>query len=135
MGEPNGNYRFAGVGFTGLSLDFGTTNSQLKKQASSQPLNNLTYDGATGRLSFQVTESPANVKGISFTGNIINDVSGNLAGLAGTWKGERALVVEGATRTAERAPGAHQQSALRATPPPSGLTVEGSWAAILNERE
>jgi hypothetical protein len=75
-----------------------------------------------GDVSFQAAQSGWNVRNITFTGSIIADAAGNVAGLEGTWKGTWIPVVVG--RAAETA----KARAL----PGVGLfpSATGTWAAV-----
>ena len=95
MSNPDNNFDFAGAGFVLLSLDIGTTSSgSLTDGSGFQPLSNITFDGTTGATSFAVAESPTiGVRNIKFSGNVINDGSGNAIGFTGTWQGIRVPVI------------------------------------------
>jgi hypothetical protein len=121
----NNNFVFAGVGFTLLSLDTGTVNvGSLSDGSSIQPLSNVTFDGATGAISFYVPDSPtAGVNDITFSGNTISDDFGNAIGFTGTWAGWRV----------ER-----EEPALRVHPPRPGppiFEVGGLWAGVIDRDE
>jgi hypothetical protein len=112
MTNVSGSFYFAGLGFTTLDVNLvtgGISNGQLSNQSFSQPCSDISYDSATGQVSFAVAESQELVRNILFTGNVIND-GGEPVGLSGTWKGDRVIVIR--------------------TEGPA-LTVEGYWAAVL----
>jgi hypothetical protein len=122
MSNPTGTYYFAGLGFSAFSLDIPgppfINHGSLSDQSFTQPCDDVSYDSATGQLSFVVAESPELVRDILFTGNVIIDGSGNAVGFSGTWKGDRVIVIK------------TEGAALPLQPPPSDLTVEGYWAAV-----
>jgi hypothetical protein len=136
MSNPDNNFDFAGAGFILLSLDVGTTSvGSLSDGSSSQPLGNITFDDATGAISFDVAESPTiGVRNITFSGNVINDDSGNAIGFTGTWQGVRVPVIieESARAAAPSAPVKREGPALRVSPPPIFDDVGGSWAAVVD---
>jgi hypothetical protein len=138
MSNPDNNFDFAGAGFILLSLDIGTISSgALSDGSSSQPLGNITFDDATGAISFDVAESPTiRVRNIRFSGNVINDDSGNAIGFTGTWQGVRVPipVEESATAAAQSAPTKREEPALGVLPPPI-FDVWGSWAAVVDRDE
>jgi hypothetical protein len=125
MSNPTNWYYFAGLGFTAFYLDIpgpGNINQgSLSNQSFTQPCSDISYDSATGQISFAVAESPELVRDILFTGNVISDGTGSDAGFSGTWKGDRVIVIR------------NEGTALPVQPPPS-LTVEGYWAAVLNPK-
>jgi hypothetical protein len=135
MSNPDNNFDFAGAGFILLSLDVGTTSvGELSDGSSSQPLSNITFDDATGAISFDVDESPTiGVRNITFSGNVISDDSGNAIGFTGTWQGFRAPVIfeESATASAQSAPAKREEPARGRFPRPI-FDVEGSWAAVID---
>jgi hypothetical protein len=135
MSNPDNNFDFAGAGFILLSLDIGTTSSgSLTDGSGFQPLSNITFDGTTGAVSFAVAESPTiGVRNIKFSGNVIDDGSGNAIGFTGTWQGVRVPVIieESATAAAQSAPAKPEKPALRVFPPPI-FDVGGSWAAVVD---
>ena len=122
-------YAFSGVGFTDLFTtgtgSSGSVSNQSITQPGntsfSQPLSNLTFDSATGAISFSVPESPANIRNVSFVGTVTNAVSGILTGMTGTWTGESVLVVEESERTTEQS--------RRVNRPPIGTATKGIWVA------
>jgi hypothetical protein len=126
MIDVSGTFYFAGLGFTTLDVNIvsgGISSGQLSNQSYSQPCSDISYDSTTGQVGFAVAESQQLVRNILFTGNVINDGSGNPVGLSGTWKGDRVIVI----RT--------EGAALPVQPPPSTLTVEGYWAAVLEPQQ
>lgn len=138
MSNANNNFDFAGAGFILLSLDVGTTSvGTLSDGSSSQPLSNITFDDATGAISFHVAESPTiRVQNIRFSGNVINDDSGNAIGFTGTWQGVQMPVIieESATAAAQSAPAKRKEPALGVFPPPI-FDVGGFWAAVIDRDE
>jgi hypothetical protein len=135
MSNPDNNFDFAGAGFILLSMDVGTTSvGTLSDGSRSQPLSKITFDDATGAISFDVAESPTiGVRNITFSGNVINDDSGNAIGFTGTWQGVRVPVIieESATAAAQSAPAKREEPALGVLPPPI-FDVGGSWAAVVD---
>jgi hypothetical protein len=116
----NNRYDFAGVGFTLLDLDTGKiSGGSLSDGTEFQPLSDVTFDNATGVISFRVAKSRiVGVHNISFTGNVIDDSAGNAIGFTGAWKGERIPIIA--------AP-----AAAAGVPPPVDV-VEGFWAAVVD---
>jgi hypothetical protein len=132
MNNPDGNFDFAGIGFTLLSLDVGTiSDGTLLGGSLSQPLGSVTFDNATGAISFSAAKSPAGVEDIAFAGNAIADDSGNVIGFTGTWQGVRVpiIVEELATVAAHRGRVEREKPALGITRPPF-FDASGSWAAV-----
>jgi hypothetical protein len=128
--EMDYQFYFAGVGFSSLSLSIGGNSSAgalsfADPAAESVPLGDISFDAAAGDVSFQAAQSGWNVRNITFTGSIIADAAGNVAGLEGTWKGTWIPVVVG--RAAETA----KARAL----PGIGLfpSATGTWAAVAHE--
>jgi hypothetical protein len=120
MTNPINNlFDFAGVGFTLFDLDTGIiSGGSLSDGAEFQPLSDVIFNNATGVISFRVGKSQtAGVQNISFTGDVIDDSSGNAIGFTGAWKGERIPIVT--------APAA-------AIVPPLVDVVEGRWAAVVD---
>lgn len=112
-----------------LNLDVGAINrGSLANQSFTQPLSDISFDNATGAISFAVAESPELVRDIQFTGNAITDGSGLAIGFAGTWKGERVIVVRTAAG-AEHTNRPGKEEALPG-PPPTSLAVQGYWSAV-----
>jgi hypothetical protein len=138
MSNPDNNFDFAGAGFILLSLDIGTTSSgSLTDGSGFQPLSNITFDGTTGAISFAVAESPTiGVRNIKFSGNVINDGSGNAIGFTGTWQGLRVPVIveESATADAQSAPAKREEPAIGVAPPVF-FDVQGLWAAVVDRDE
>jgi hypothetical protein len=133
MSNPDNSFYFAGVGFTQLNLTIGTTNyGTLSDGSNSQLLSNITFDDATGAVSFDVGESPTNVRSITFSGNVINDDSGYAIGFTGTWQGVRMPIImeESAAAAAKSGPAIREEPALGIFPPPI-YDVGGSWAAVV----
>lgn len=127
--NPDTSYYFAGLGFTVLNLSIGDRNAgSLVNQSLTQNLSDISFDNATGAISFAVAESPELVRDIQFTGNAITDDSGSAIGFAGTWKGERVTIIRSATG-AEHANGPRQEEALPGPLTP-GLAVQGYWSAV-----
>ena len=57
----------------------------------------------TGAVSFDAAESPTiGARNIKFSGNVINDGSGNAIGFTGTWQGIRVPVIVEESATAEK---------------------------------
>jgi hypothetical protein len=128
--NPTAQYYFAGLGFTMLGLDVRNSPNisfgSLTNQSFTQSLGDISFESATGTISFTVAASPEQVRDIVFTGNAITDSSGFVVGFSGTWKGERVIVVKAA-----RAQSPRKQANLFVPPPISSLTVEGYWSAAL----
>lgn len=124
MSNPDNNFDFAGAGFILLSLDIGTISSgSLSDASGSQPLSNITFNSTTGATSFHVAESPTTgVRNINFSGNVINDGSGNAIGFTGTWEGTRLPII--------RESDARSAPAIGVIPTP--FEVEGLWAAVID---
>jgi len=122
MSNPDGPYDFAGAGFVLLSLDIGNISTgSLSDGTRSQPLSHLTYNGATGAISFQVaTSQTENARNLSFTGTAIKDTSGNAIGFTGSWSGERTSISDPNTKAEVRLPGGIGAN-----------RVEGPWAAVV----
>jgi hypothetical protein len=118
------NCYFAGLGFSSLFLNLGQTSTgQLSAAGSTAPvpLSQVSYDAATGGISFHAAHGGWNVTNITFTGSVIGDGAGNVAGLEGTWKGTWIPVIEDrAAKTAKPLPGIP-------LPFPSAT---GGWAAV-----
>ena len=135
MSNPDNTFDFAGAGFILLGLDVGTISSgTLSDGSSSQQLSNITFNDATGAISFDVAESPTiRVRNIKFSGKVIDDDSGNAIGFTGTWQGVRVPIIreESATATAQSAPTKPKEPALGVVPPPI-FDVGGSWAAVVD---
>lgn len=127
MSNPYGGYAFAALGFTDLNLDPGGAGYLTSAQGTIFTTF-ATYTDATGVVTFSVGESPAGVTDLNFTGNIILDLSGNVAAIAGTWTGRNPLIVS--TKPAAPAASAHAESAAHGIVPPSILEAHGSWAAF-----
>jgi hypothetical protein len=122
MTNPIDNqFDFAGVGFTVLDLDTGKiAGGSILDGTEFQPLTEVTFNDATGVVSFRVaTSRTVGVRNISFTGNVIDDSAGNAIGFTGTWKGERIPVIAEPTAAV--------------TPPPD--VVEGLWAAVVDRHQ
>jgi hypothetical protein len=122
-GEIDGTFYFAGLGFTTLQLFLPApggigASAYLSNQSFSQHGSDISYDSATGQLSFAVAENPGLVRDILFTGHVITDGSGAV-GFSGTWTGRLVTV----TRT--------EEAARPVRPPPGVLPAEGLWAAVL----
>jgi hypothetical protein len=120
MTNPINNvYDFAGVGFTLLDLDTGKiSGGSLSDGTEFRPLSDVTFNNATGVISFRVAKSrTVGVQNISFTGNVIDDSSGNAIGFTGAWKGERIPIVTAPAAAAIVAP---------------VDVVEGLWAAVVD---
>jgi hypothetical protein len=124
MSNPDNNFDFAGAGFILLSLDIGTISSgSLSDASGSQPLSNITFNSTTGATSFHVAESPTTgVRNINFSGNVINDDSGNAIGFTGTWEGTRLPII--------RESDARSAPAIGVIPTP--FEVKGLWAAVID---
>jgi hypothetical protein len=120
------NCYFAGVGFSNLFLNIGEISSgQLSvadPAAEPVPLDQISYDAAAGSISFHAAHGGWNVTNIAFTGSIIADGAGNVAGFEGTWKGTWLPVVFG--QAADTA----KPRALRGV----GVlpSAAGTWAAV-----
>ena len=120
------NFYFAGVGFSSLFLNIGQTStgklSVADPAAAPVLLDQISYDAAAGAISFHAAHGGWNVRNIKFTGSVIADAAGNVAGLDGTWKGTWIPVI--LARAAETA----KARAL----PGVGLfpSVAGTWAAV-----
>jgi hypothetical protein len=130
MSNPSGDYSFAGLGFTGLrfSQDGTKYTGGLFSAKGTTPISGGTYTDATGVVTFNVAESPAGVTDLSFTGNIILDLTGNVIAIAGTWTGRSLItVLPGTTSSAASAP--VQADARRIGPIGPILQVHGAWAA------
>jgi hypothetical protein len=122
------NCYFAGVGFSSLFLNLGQTStgnlSVADPTAAPVPLSQISYDPATGGISFHAAHGGWNVTNVTFTGSVIGDGAGNVAGLEGTWKGTWIPVI--LDRAAEKA---------RGRPIPGGgllpfPSATGPWAAV-----
>ena len=128
--NPDTSYYFAGLGFTVLNLDIGRINQgSLANQSFTQPLSDISFDNATGAISFAVAESPELVRDIQFTGNAITDSSESAIGFAGTWKGERVIII----RTAAGAE--HTNHPRMEEAPPTSLAVQGYWSAVVDSNQ
>jgi hypothetical protein len=120
------NFYFAGVGFSSLFLNIGQTStgalSVADPAAAPVPLDQISFNAAADGISFQAAHGGWNVRNITFTGSVVTDAAGNVAGLEGTWKGTWVPVIFG--RAAETA----KARAL----PGVGLfpSVTGTWAAV-----
>jgi hypothetical protein len=101
-----------------LDLDTGKiSGGSLSDGTELQPLSDVTFNNATGVISFRVAKSrTGGVQNISFTGNVIDDSSGNPIGFTGAWKGERIPIVA---------------APVAAIVPPVDV-VEGLWAAVVD---
>jgi hypothetical protein len=140
INNPTAQYYFAGLGFTMLDLDIRDgpliSIGSITNQSLTQPLRDISFNGATGTISFAVAESPEQVRDILFTGNAITDGTGFVTGFTGTWEGERVIVIR-TQNTAEAvlavsaAQTSGREEAALPGRPPSGLAVQGSWVAIL----
>jgi hypothetical protein len=123
--NPTAQYYFSGVGFTMLDLDVrdypNVSLGSITNQSLTQSLRDISFNNATGTISFAVAESPERVRNIVFTGSAIPDGSGFAIGFTGTWEGERVLVFGPE----------NEEPALPGTPPVRGLTVQGYWSAAL----
>jgi hypothetical protein len=123
------NFYFAGVGFSSLFLNIAETStgvlSVADPAAAPVPLDQISYDAAAGGISFHAAHGGWNVRNITFTGSVIADAAGNVAGLAGTWKGTWIPVVLGQAAETAKA---------RALPGVGLLqSVTGTWAAVAHE--
>jgi hypothetical protein len=125
--ETDYQFYFAGVGFSSLSLSIGNSSegtlSFADPNAESVPLGEVSFDAAAGKVSFQAAKSGWNLKNLTFTGSIIADGAGNVAGLDGTWTGTWSPIVIGG-RAAER-PKARALPGIGLFP-----SVSGTWAAV-----
>jgi hypothetical protein len=120
------NCYFAGVGFSSLFLNLGEISSGQLSVANStvEPvvLDQISYDAAAGSISFHATHGGWNVTNVTFTGSIVPDGAGNVAGLEGTWKGTWIPVILGQTADAAKP---------RARRGIGGLpSATGTWAAV-----
>jgi hypothetical protein len=106
MSNPSGDYKFEGLGFTGLRffpdgkhyigyLYYG--------EDSSIAISEATYTDATGSVTFKAGTSPAGVSGLHFTGKIALGRGGNVIAIKGTWTGRSSVHAPGAAATAESA--------------------------------
>jgi hypothetical protein len=124
------NCYFAGVGFSSLFLNLGEISTGVLSVADSPAetveLDQISYDAATGDISFHAAHGAWSVTNVTFTGNVIGDGAGNIAGLEGTWKGTWIPVISHQAAHTARAP--------RARRPPGGIGVlpsaTGPWAAV-----
>ena len=126
MSNPSGDYSFAGLGFTGLQF-FQDGNQYIGYlyygEGSSIAISGATYTDATGVVTFSASESPAGVRALNFTGNIILDMTGNVTAIAGTWTGLAFIYVLAAT--------AHADPAIHRIPPnPPIMQAHGAWTAF-----
>jgi hypothetical protein len=94
-------------------------------------LADISYDNATGKISFAVPDSQEQIRDITFTGNVINDDTGLSVGISGTWTCERVPVIRTA-HDVERSKSVHKEPAFGA-PPGSSSTVQGYWSAVLDQ--
>jgi len=133
INNPTADYNFAGLGFTALGLDVrdpsAINQGTITNQSFSQQLSDISFNNSTGAISFAVALSPELVRNIQFTGTAITDSSGEyVVGFAGTWTGQRIVVIR---QAAERKGAAHKEAAFPIQPPVSSLSVEGYWSAAL----
>ena len=125
MSNPSGDYSFAGLGFNGLKF-FQDGNQYIGYlyygEGSSIPVSNATYTDGTGVVTFSASESPAGVRALNFTGNIILDPTGNVTAIAGTWTGLAFIVVLPAAARAE-------PTIYRIPPINPIVNAHGAWTA------
>jgi hypothetical protein len=120
------DFYFAGVGFSNLFLNIGQiSNGELSAADSAAApvlLDQISYDGTAGTISFHAAHGGWNVSNATFTGSVIADSAGNVAGLEGTWKETWIPVIVGRAAETTKAP------AL----PGAGLfpSATGPWAAV-----
>ena len=120
------NCYFAGVGFSSLFLNIGEISSgQLSPAnpaAAPVPLDHISYNAAAGGISFHAAHGGWNVTNVTFTGSVIGDGEGNVAGLEGTWKGTWIPVILDEAAETARARGL----------PGGGVLpfATGTWAAV-----
>ena len=128
MSNPDNNFDFAGAGFILLNLGHRDDQFRVSGQASgSQPLSNITFNSTTGATSFHVAESPTTgVRNINFSGNVINDNSGNAIGFTGTWEGTRLPIIP-------KSDARVHPTAIGVIPTP--FEVKGLWAAVIDRNQ
>jgi hypothetical protein len=120
------NCYFAGLGFSSLFLNIGNISSGILSVSNPAtapvPLDQISYDAESGGISFHAAHGGWNVTNITFTGSVIGDGAGNVAGLEGTWKGTWIPVVSGQAANTAKA---------RALPGGGLLPfATGTWAAV-----
>ena len=134
MSNPTGDYGFAGLGFTALRLlqeDGSKWIGYLYYggEGSTVTISGATYTDATGVVTFGAGASPAGIRELNFTGNVILDMSANVTAIAGTWTGRAFINAPVAADLAAPAP-APAEPAIHKIGQIIPILAHGAWTAF-----